>query len=313
MNFIKTRPRLIGALSLTALGGVVAYLSHRRLARSCPRVPITELPKSSACRKLVEEAGEPTSQPPWGMKSSTLLSSWVGSTKTYWISSFTALQVEVPVSLLVGYGASHDSTSPNKGDDTYHLMKNFVAVFLDARATGPESLVLDKDVPSSSLIPGSLLFGRQSGLGAFLLGTWSSQGLKSVEPLELPSNAPLPCTEFPSNRDIVENSAADTAGAVLYWKFPNSLVGAIDDAASYGMPWRLMEGGFQEFIVERMSEDTARVTYVTVECTDLHPGTQSSRNFKMLPKLFYEAHVLYAQSLLNKSLRRLEIRSRVEK
>ncbi|KAH8435204.1 uncharacterized protein LDX57_012833 [Aspergillus melleus] len=169
MNFNEIRPRLAVVLSLTALGGVVAYLGHRRLARSCRRIAVTELPKASACRKLVEKTGEQISQTPWGADASTLLSPWSGGAKTHWISSFTALQVEVPVSLLLGYGESRDPNDTEKSDDTYELMRNFLAAFLDGRATGPESFVLDKDVPSLSLRPGSLLFGRQSGLGAFLL------------------------------------------------------------------------------------------------------------------------------------------------
>lgn len=305
MNIIQTRPRLVGVLSLTALGGVVAYLEHRRLARSCRRIAVTELPKASACRKLVEETGEQIFQTPWGTNASTLLSPWSGGAKTHWISSFTALQVEVPVSLLLGYGRSRDLHDTEKSDDTYDLMRNFLAAFLDGRATGPESLVLDKDVPFLSLRPGSLLFGRKSGLGAFLLGTWDSKRSRSIESLNLPSSVPQPCTKFSSNREGIQDNSVDTAGAVFYWKFPNGLVRAVDSAASYGMPWRLMEGGFQEFIVERSSKDTAMLTYVTVECTDLYPVAQSSRDFKVLPKLLYEAHVLYAQSLFYKSVKQL--------
>lgn len=192
-------------------------------------------------------------------------------------------------------------------DDAHSLSKNLVAAFIDARATGLETSVLDRYVPPLSFTPSSRLFGRPSEMGAFMLGTWDAESGINVRPSDLPSDASKPVTEFGSNEEAVRNgSAVDTAGAVMYWMFPKALVEGVDKAASYGLPWRLMDGGFQEFIVERVSDEKARVTYVTIECTNLHPLGQQQRDFKMLPWLLYEAHVLYAQILWSKTLRRLQ-------
>lgn len=306
MSFIRNRPRLTGVLSLTVVSSVAAYLGKRRLDESCPRVPITEIPKSSACRKLVEGTGETTTQTPWGMEKSTLLASWPGGDKTRWIPSFAALQVEVPVSVLAGYGAFRDNDNDDNKDDAYHLMQNLVAAFLDARAAGPEAWLLDEAVPPLSFAPASLLFGDQTSLAAFMLGTWSSTRGTFIQPLALPREAPEPSAEFPSNRDVIEGSRTDTAGAVMYWNFPEGMVGTVDKAASYGFPWRFMQGGFQEFIVEKLSDEKARVTWVMVECSNLHPLGQSTRDFKKSPRLSYEVHILYAQSLLYNAVEQLK-------
>lgn len=244
MNSINGRPRLVGLLAMTALGGIFAYLRHHRLAQWCRRISITELPQASACRKLVKRTREQISHPAWGMECSTILSSWSGQRNGHWVSSFTALQIEVPVSLVLGYTASRDTEDMETSDDAYSLIERFLAAFLNARATRPEAFVMDKEVPPFSLELGSLLFGRQSGLGAFLLGTWETADTTPIQPSDLPSNAPLPCTEFPSNKGVTYSGETDTAGAVMYWKFPAGLVRASDYAASLGLPWRLMEGGF---------------------------------------------------------------------
>ncbi|GIJ97912.1 hypothetical protein Aspvir_000018 [Aspergillus viridinutans] len=76
-----------------------------------------------------------------------------------------------------------------------------------------------------------------------------------------------------------------------------SSLDAVDKAASYGLPWRFMDGGFQEFIVEKVSDETARVTYISFECSNLHPGGQSTMDFKMLPWLPYEIHAGLAGQL----------------
>ncbi|PWY64254.1 hypothetical protein BO70DRAFT_347139 [Aspergillus heteromorphus CBS 117.55] len=304
MTFIKARPRLTAILSVAAFGSVAIYFTRRHFDRSCPRIPITDLPQSSACRYLLERAGESPTQKPWGMETSTLLASWSGGDKTHWVPSFTAHQVEVPLSLLAGYGASSNQDNVAK-HDAHHLMQNFVAAFLDARATGPEATFLDKSRPSLSFMPASMLFGDRAFPGAFMLGTWSSTTGASIQPLDLPSDAIKPVSEFFSNRDVIQGSEVDTAGAVMYWKFPDGLVKSVDQAASYGCPWRLMEGGFQEFIVERVSDEKARLTYVTIECSNIHPEGQATRDFKRLPWVLYEAHVLYAQSLLAKAISQL--------
>ncbi|KAF7177803.1 hypothetical protein CNMCM7691_006237 [Aspergillus felis] len=310
ITFMQNRPRLTGVVSLAAAGTLVAaYLGKRRLDRSCPRISITELPKSSACRNLVEN-GEAVPKSVWGMEKSALLTSWSGGDKTRWVPSFAALQADVPVSLLAEYGAFHSEKSNAEKDDAHHLMHNLVAAFLDARSAGPEAWFLDKEVPPLSFAPGSLLFGDQATMGAFMLGTWSTNRKTSIQPQALGPEAPEPCSEFPSNRDAIQDSPTDTAGAVMYWKFPDGLVRTVDKAASYGLPWRFMDGGFQEFIVEKVSDETARVTYISVECSNLHPGRQSTRDFKMLPWLAYEVHVLYAQLLWHNTVMQLQKRTK---
>jgi hypothetical protein len=75
-----------------------------------------------------------------------------------------------------------------------------------------------------------------------------------------------------------------------------------------------MDGGFQEFVVEKISDETARLTYICVECGRLCPddtgaGELEGRkawDFKKLPWLGYELHVLYAQWLLWNTVRRLK-------
>ncbi|KAE8148864.1 hypothetical protein BDV25DRAFT_157324 [Aspergillus avenaceus] len=307
-NFMRHRSLLTGALTIVAVSSAIVYLTKRRLNQSCPRVSITDLPKPSACRNLLDTTWEVTTPTPWGLTKSTLLSSWSGRDKTHWVSSFVALQAEVPISQLAEYGAfSCDNGSNNNKSDARHLMQNLVAAFLDARATGPETWFLDRAVPPLSFEPSTHLFGRSKTMGAFMLATWDSgQGI-SVKLSDLPSGATKPVTEFCSNEGFTRDAGStDIAGAVIYWRFPDGLVGAVDKAVSYGLPWRLMQGGFQEFIVEKVSDEKARVTYVCVECTDLHPGGQHERDFKMLPWLFYEAHVLYAQVLWSKTLKQLE-------
>ncbi|GAQ05973.1 hypothetical protein ALT_3294 [Aspergillus lentulus] len=310
ITFMQNRPRLTGVVSLAAAGSIVAaYLGKRRLDRSCSRISITELPKSSACRNLVE-SGETVPKSVWGMEKSALLASWSRSNQTRWVPSFAALQADVPVSILVGYGAFDSEQSNTEKDNAHHLMQNLVAAFLEARAAGPEAWFLDKDVPPLSFAPGSLLFGDQDSMGAFMLGTWSTNQKSSIQPHALGPESPEPCSEFPSNWDAIQDSPTDTAGAVMYWKFPDGLVRTVDKAASYGLPWRFMDGGFQEFIVEKVSDGMARVTYISVECSNLHPGSQSTRDFKMLPWLAYEAHVLYAQLLWYNTVMQLRNRTK---
>ncbi|KAJ5724112.1 hypothetical protein N7488_002147 [Penicillium malachiteum] len=145
-----------------------------------------------------------------------------------------------------------------------------------------------------------------------MFGAWSSRLNDSIQPSALPAGAPIPKSFFPSNEALLANAAHDpsqpeSAGTVIYWKAPSYLLNAFNKAASYGLPWRVMDGGWQEFIVEKISEDTARVTYITLECYDVHPGGgQETRSFKHMPWLAYEPHVLYAQSLLIRTVRQLE-------
>jgi hypothetical protein len=231
------------------------------------------------------------------------MSSWPGGVdKTHWTTSFVALQVEVPLAALARYGRSH-----GKDGDAFWLMQAFVAAFLDGRRTGPEAAVLDKNVPPLSFAPGAQLFGDRSALGAFVLDTWSTARGKWVQPLDLPKDAPQPVSEFPSNATVSEGGRSDTAGTVMYWKLSDRVSSIIDRVASWGLPWRMVEGGFQEFIVERVSDQTVRLTYAMIESANLHPGGQSTRDFKRMPWLAYQLHVLYGQILLYKTLKQLQV------
>ncbi|KAL4899058.1 hypothetical protein BDW74DRAFT_164064 [Aspergillus multicolor] len=257
-----------------------------------------------------------------GAEKSVLLSKWPGvsgpggaitstasENKTHWVTSFVALQADVPVKQLEGYGSStqgQDASPSRVTNDAYGLSRNFLTTFLDARTKGVEAFFLDRDVPQLSFTPGSLLFGRGGSMGAFMLGSWSSsRGLPLHRPI-LSARTPHPVSDFPSNKStlcVTTGTAPDTAGSLIYWRFPRGFVDTVNEAASYGLPWRLMDGGFQEFIVERISDETARVTYITIECGDMYPGGQEQRDFKKSPWFMYELHVVYAQVLLWRTLR----------
>jgi hypothetical protein len=255
------------------------------------------------------EGGEVSGHIPWGVDKSPLLSSWSDpSDKTHWVTSFAALQTDVPISSLENYEKSHDREKSDLGKtDTYQLAQNLLAAFLKNPAIAPERWWLDKDIPPLSFTPATPLFGNPN-IGAFLLGSWSSTRGISIQPDALPPNVPTPVSEFPLNRNVLDPQT-DTAGSVFYWMFPRGLVNSVDKAASYGLSWRIMDGGFQEFIVEKVSEDTARVTWVMVECADLYPdqNDKSMRNYKKMPWILYELHVLYAQILWSGTLRHLGV------
>ncbi len=313
LSFIPNRCRVIG--SLVALGsfGAAVYLGKeyrgkRQLDQICRRVPVAALPKPSACRNLLETRRETTAAPAWGLETPAVTSSWPGGdNKMHWTPSFAALQVEVPLSALARYGSSHGKDNDEHGGaegDAFCLMQTFVAGFLDGRRTGAEAQFLDKNVPPLSFAPGSQLFGDRSGLGAFVLDTWSTARGKCVQPLDLPKDPPPPVSEFPSNTAVREGGPIDTAGTVMYWRFTGRVSSTMDRLASWGLPWRMMEGGFQEFIVEKVSDQAVRLTYAMVESANLHPGGQSRRDFKRMPWLAYELHVLYGRILLYKTLRR---------
>ncbi|KAL4758030.1 uncharacterized protein BDW70DRAFT_142495 [Aspergillus foveolatus] len=302
----QANPRLTTALFL-AFGGTIAIcLSKRYLEKSCPRVLITQLPKASACRNIVESS-EKAPGSPWGTDKSVLLPAWPGSDgikretqKTHWMSSLVALQVDVPVAQLERYGISETG-------DAYDLSRDLFSAFLDARARGLEAWFLDKDVPQRSFTPESLLFGGSHSAGALMLGYWSSaRGIQLEQPI-LPAETASPVCEFRPSKAMITASnictETDAAGTVLYWKFPRRLVGQIDKAASYGIPWRLMDGGFQEFVVEKILDETAKVTYVTVECGNMYPGGKREMDFKKMPWWLYELHVVYAQILLWKTMK----------
>ncbi|KAL4745385.1 hypothetical protein BDW72DRAFT_186768 [Aspergillus terricola var. indicus] len=306
---LQAKPRLTTALSFLAFGGTIAiYLSKRYLEKSCPRIPITQLPKNSACRDIVESSDR-ASGSAWGTDKSVLLPAWPDSSgigrephKTHWVTSFVALQVDVPIAQLERYGTS-------RSGDAYDLSRNLLSAFLDARARGVEAWFLDKDVPQLSFTPGSLLFGRPHSTGAFMLGSWSSARRIQLEHPFLPLETATPVCEFrPSKAMFTANNfdtETDGAGTVFYWKFPRCLVDRVDRAASYGIPWRLMDGGFQEFIVERISDETARVTYATIECGYMYPNGQRTKDFKKMPWWMYEMHVVYAQILLWKTVKQI--------
>ncbi|KAL4740252.1 hypothetical protein BDV11DRAFT_185742 [Aspergillus similis] len=308
-SLLQTKSRLTTALSFLAFGGTIAiYLSKRYLEKSCPRVPITQLPKASACRNIIESS-ERAPGSPWGTDKSVLLPAWPSSSengrethKTHWMTSFLALQVNVPIEQLERYGIS-------RSGDAYELSRNLLSAFLDARAKGLEALFLDKDVPQLSFTPGTLLFGRSYSTGAFMLGNWSSARRIQLKQPFLPLETANPVCEFWPGEAMIAGSSIDTetdaAGTVFYWNFPRLLVDRVDRAASYGIPWRLMDGGFQEFIVERISNETARVTYATVECGNIYPNGQRERDFKKMPWWLYEMHVVYAQILLWKTVKQI--------
>jgi hypothetical protein len=237
------------------------------------------------------------------------LSSWSDpSDKTHWVTSFATLQTEIPISHLANYETFCDKGEVKSDEsDTYHLAQNLLAAFLNNPAIAPERWWLDKDIPPLSFTPASPLFGNPN-IGAFLLGSWSSTTGTSIQPDALPLNVPTPVSEFPSNRDVLDPQT-ESAGSVMYWMFPRGLVNSIDRAASYGSPWRIMDGGYQEYIVEKVSEDTARLTWVMVECADLYPdrNDKSVRDYKKMPWILYELHVLYAQILWYGTLRHLGV------
>lgn len=213
-----------------------------------------------------------------------MLSEWPGSNgikretqKTHWVTSLVALQVDVPVAQLVRCGISEVG-------DAYDLARNLFSAFLDARARGLEAWFLDKDVPQLSFTPWSLLFGRSHSAGAFMLGHWSSARRIQLDQPILHSETANPICEFRPSKAMITasniNAETDAAGTVLYWKFPRRSVDQVDKAASYGIPWRLMEGAFQEFIVEKITSETTKVTYVTVGCGNMYPGGQRERTSK---------------------------------
>ncbi|KAJ5806312.1 uncharacterized protein N7503_003914 [Penicillium pulvis] len=309
----------MGALALGSATIITTYISRQYLDRACPRIPIGKVSQLSACRQLINTACDSSDSgvpKPWGGEKSGPLPSWSegnsGDKKSRWLSSYVAVQVDVPVALLASYtsearkGVSTMSEIDPRSADG--MARNLIDAFLDARSHGPDGWLIDRKVPPRTYMSGSHLFGESTGLSAFMFGSWSS-GLKTaIQPSILPSSAPVPTTVFPSNETLLASknlSLPESAGTVIYWKFPSGVVNAFNRAASYGWPWRVMEGGWQEFIVEKISEETARVTYLSLECSDLHPGGQTPRDFKRMPWLAYEAHVLYAQSLLLRTVRQL--------
>ncbi|KAB5560042.1 hypothetical protein GE09DRAFT_1188447 [Coniochaeta sp. 2T2.1] len=339
LTTVQSHPKLTIAVSVSATLLTAAYLAKRQLNSLCPGVSLSSLPRSSAIRILISTAEEHTTQappppPPWGLTTSPLLPSWSSSTKpandektSHTIHSFLALQTTIPTSLLSTYSSSSTPTptSNNNDEDAYPLTQALLSAFLSARSTGPEArFFLDVDLPTlpiSFSSPGAHLFGRSNPgeLGAFLLGTWSTARHLSVSPTTtpLPADVPRPPTAFPSNKiRVAEEEKPDAAGAVMYWRAPAGLVETVDRlAAARGMPWRMVEGGYQEWIVERTpKEEEVRVTYVTVETGSLYPGAGhgeregeggGKRDWKKMPGWMYQLHVAYAQWLLWKTLRRL--------
>jgi len=296
---ILWQPRLFirGALSLAAVSGTAFLLTRRKLNQKCRRIPLSTVPKSSACRNFVE-IGERTNHPAWGLSSSTLLPSWPGdnTTPTHWIPSFTAVQVELPISLLT-------KDTPQSGTDLLPLVKTLFAAFLSSPVMAFERWLMNRGVPPLSFTPGQHLFGTAPNPGAFLLGTWSSASGQPLNPLLLPDTAPNPVAAFPSNKDVLQgrNGEGEAAGLVLYWRGTGQPIQKVNRViAAVGLPWQVMQGGFQEFIIERMedSKEMVRVTYVSVEAQRMDPGGGGRRNFGRLPWVLMEMHVMYAQSLL---------------
>lgn len=351
------------------------YLTKRFLDRKCPRVPLTALPRSSACRNLVENAVEgaddrsisdPRRNLAWGLEDLQrvpLLASWPGTSandnnpgvKAHHITSFVALQAEIPASFLEGYvstrkrsNSHHAKKTGNDRNGTSRLAENFLAAFLDAMATNPERWFLDgKDLPPLSFKPGTQIAGGRnanSGLfGAFMLGTWSStagaeKSLDTDSSVLPPNVTRLPVTNFPSNEHAISSTnptdgKEDAAGAVFYYRFTERFILAIDKINSWvGLPWTTLEGGYQEFIVERIpgNDQMVRVSYVPVECAALawyssksifstdreglavgsDAGNSKEGYLMGLPWVFYEAHVFYAKFLLWNAIRHLKKNSK---
>lgn len=309
----------MGALALGSATIITAYISKKYLDHACPRIPMGKVSQLSACRQLVDTACASSDShvpKPWGGDKSGPLPSWSegnsGDKKSHWLSSYVAVQVDVPVALLASYTseASKEGSTTNENEplSAGAMTRNLIDAFLDARSRGPDGWLIDRKVPPRTYMPGSHLFGESTGLSAFMFDSWSSGSKSAIQPSVLPSSAPVPTTFFPSNAALLASkdlSLPESAGTVIYWKFPSGVVNAFNRVASYGWPWRVMDGGWQEFVVEKISEETARITYLSIECSDLHPGGQTPKDFKKMPWLAYEAHVLYAQSLLLRTVRQL--------
>ncbi|KAK0653147.1 hypothetical protein B0T16DRAFT_407497 [Cercophora newfieldiana] len=305
-------PRLLirSAISIAAIGTTAFYLTRRRLNEKCPRIPYSALPEASACRNLID-SGQATPQPAWGLPNSRLVPSWPDAdgddtTLTHWIPSFAAVQVEIPASLLSAASLEFPHAGADNNDRSLLAdVKKVVAAFLNARAAGVEPWILDRDVPPLEFTPGHHLFGTHPEPGAFLLGLWRSEGgvVEGLDPAGLPRGAPRPVAAFPSNAVVLgtRDGVHDSAGLVLYWMVAGKWMDKLNRAsAALYLPGHFMQGGFQEFIVERVEEKTVRVTYVSVEASQRKVSGR-------LPWLLYEMHVMYAQSLLLGAVRRLRL------
>jgi hypothetical protein len=311
----------LGALTFSSAGIITAYICKQWLDHSYPRISISKVSRLSACRQLVDKACDSASDTDmpkaWGADNAGLLSSWSeansGDRKDRWLSSYVAVQLDVPLALLASYTSEPNQAKPNKCDNKTHttddMTRNLIKAFLEARSNGPDGWLIDRNVPAVAFTPGSHLFGDSDGLSAFMFGSWSSRSNISIHPSGLPKEAPLPSSFFPSNEELIASqgsSLPESTGTVIYWRVPSGWTNTLNHVAAYGWPWRLMDGGFQEFIVERISDETVRVTYITVECSDLRPSDQATNDFKRPPWLLYEAHVLYAQSLLFRTVQQLK-------
>jgi hypothetical protein len=140
------------------------------------------------------------------------------------------------------------------------------------------------------------------------MGLWSNVLGKSITPLAIHATAPKPVADFPSNRDTLQQGDGEkpVAGSVLYWRAGQRAVQLVDRVAGLArLPWRLMEGGFQELIVERVGDGKVRVSYVSVEASTCRQTEAQGREWKRLPWLLYELHVMYAQALLAGAARQL--------
>jgi hypothetical protein len=302
-----SRLLLSGALSVVGLTAATLFVVRQRLEKTCRRVPLSNLPKSSACRNLAEQAASVTtsiSLKAWGLGQTRLLPSWPPSEDstrmTHWIPSFVAVQMELPEEILIG-----NSRIPETSGDVLPLAKSLLAAFLDARAAGPEPWILDRDVPSLSFAPGHRLFGVTPEPGAFLLGTWSNVSGEHIDPLAVPDSAPRPVAAFPSNREAVKQASNErpAAGSVLYWRAGQMGVEMLYRVAGLAFP----EGGFQELIVEMVAVGKVRVSYVSAEVATCRQeeGQEEQRELRRLPWPLYELHVMYAQSLLTGAARQL--------
>lgn len=309
MDTLIWHPKILirTTLTIAAVGSAFLFTRHH-LNKRCRRIPLSALPKSSACRNFVE-TGEPANTPAWGLDSSILIRSWPGddNTLTHYIPSFVAVQVDIPARLLDRGDASIHRNNPVP----LERVKTIVTAFLKARASGPEPWILDRDVPPLEFTPGHHLFGSVPEPGAFLLGTWSSnsRSRQAIKPSRLPGTAPPPVACFPSNRELVRDDGPHSAGLVLYWRAGQGSVKALNRGlVGLGLPWQFMVGGFQEFIVESVDEEAARLTYVSVEASSRISVDAGMKSLGRLPWLLYELHVMYAQSLLLGAVKHLATR-----
>ncbi|KAH6658266.1 hypothetical protein BKA67DRAFT_557557 [Truncatella angustata] len=300
MAFIRRRPLISLSTGLCALGGSWLYVRARDLERKCPSISVQQIPRGSACQHFIETVGEPLGTTLNSSYQPRLVAAWTGTRRDRWVPYCVAIQKEVPLSIFSAYGTEEN--------DAKSLATQLMRAFCDARAKRPESVHLFKDdIVCSSFEPGTPLYGKANGLSTNVLGVWSMRGGSDISPPSVSLSRSYPVAEFPTNEEAIRTASGDSAGIVTFWSFPSHVASVADKAASYGYPWRFMLGGFHELIVEKSSEDTARITYVMLECYHLYPNGQAEPDFKTTPQWTQKLHRLYAQDLLEKAVQHIDL------